>query len=105
MACCARAKQQDRSSSSRDPKRCPFERSHNCGMGVQVRASWWRRWLSHLAPRDRSELVVLLGAVGILVLLLAFALLAAEVFEGDTQAFDNRVLTSLRRVDNRSIPI
>ena len=48
---------------------------------------------------------MLLGAVGILVLLLAFALLAAEVFEGDTQAFDNRVLTALRRVDNRSIPI
>jgi len=74
-------------------------------MGVPVRASWWRRWLSHLAPRDRSELAVLLGGVGILVLLLAFALLAAEVFEGDTQAFDNRVLTALRRVDDRSIPI
>jgi undecaprenyl-diphosphatase len=58
-----------------------------------------------LAPRDRSELAVLLGAVGILVLLLAFALLAAEVFEGDTQAFDNRVLMALRRADNRSIPI
>ncbi len=48
---------------------------------------------------------MLLGAVGILVLLLAFALLAAEVFEGDTQAFDNRVLMALRRADNRSIPI
>jgi undecaprenyl-diphosphatase len=74
-------------------------------MGVHAHASWWRRWLSHLAPRDRSELAVLLGAVGILVLLLAFALLAAEVFEGDTQAFDNRVLMALRRADNRSIPI
>lgn len=48
---------------------------------------------------------MLLGAVGILVLLLAFALLAAEVFEGDTQAFDNRILMALRRADNRSIPI
>ena len=74
-------------------------------MGVHARASWWRGGLSHLAPRDRSELAVLLGAVGILVLLLAFALLAAEVFEGDTQAFDNRILMALRRADNRSIPI
>ena len=48
---------------------------------------------------------MLLGAVGILVLLLAFALLAAEVFEGDTQAFDNRLLMALRRADDRSIPI
>jgi len=48
---------------------------------------------------------VLLGAVGILVLVLAFALLAAEVFEGDTQAFDNRLLMALRRADDRSIPI
>ena len=48
---------------------------------------------------------MLLGAVGILVLLLAFALPAAEAFEGDTQAFDNRVLMALRRADNRSIPI
>ncbi len=65
----------------------------------------WRRWLSRLAPRDRSELVVLLGGLGILLLLLAFVLLAAEVFEGDTQSFDNHVLTALRRADNPAIPV
>jgi undecaprenyl-diphosphatase len=74
-------------------------------MGAPSRASWWRRWLSHLAPRDRPELAVLLGGLGILLLTLAFVLLAAEVFEGDTQSFDNRVLLALRRADNPSIPI
>jgi undecaprenyl-diphosphatase len=74
-------------------------------MGAHVRASWWRRWLSRLAPRDRRELTVLTTAIGILVLLLAFVLLAAKVFEGDTQAFDDRVLTALRRADDPSVPI
>jgi undecaprenyl-diphosphatase len=73
-------------------------------MSALSRASW-RRWLARLGPRDRSELVVLLGAVGMLVLLLAFFILAAEVFEGDTQSFDNRVLTALRRSDNPSVPV
>ena len=67
--------------------------------------SAWRRRLSRLAPSDRSELVVLLGGLGILVLMLAFFLLAAEVLEGDTQAFDVRVLTALRRADDPSMPI
>jgi undecaprenyl-diphosphatase len=65
----------------------------------------WRRWLSRLAPRDRGELTVLLGGLGVLLLLLAFFLLAAEVLEGDTQSFDTRVLTALRRADDPSTPI
>jgi undecaprenyl-diphosphatase len=58
-----------------------------------------------MAPRDRSELVVLLGGLGILLLLLTFFLLAGEVLEGDTQSFDTRVLSALRRADDPSIPI
>jgi hypothetical protein len=54
--------------------------------------------------RDRSELVVLAGGLGILLLLLAFFLLASEVAGGDTQSFDIRVLTALRRADDPSIP-
>jgi undecaprenyl-diphosphatase len=65
----------------------------------------WRHWLARLAPRDRGELVVLLGGLGIILLMVAFFLLAAEVLDGDTQAFDARVLMALRRADDPSVPI
>ena len=67
-------------------------------------AAWWKR-LSRAAPRDRTELAVMLGALGVLVLVSLFFLLAGEVLEGDTQEFDTRVLTALRRPDNPSMPI
>jgi undecaprenyl-diphosphatase len=55
--------------------------------------------------RDRSELIVLVAGLGILLLLLTFFLLASEVLGGDTQSFDISVLRALRRADNPSIPI
>ena len=64
------------------------------------------RWtfFDRFAPRDRSELELLLGALGILVLAVAFFYLAAQVLEGGTQQFDERILRSLRRPDNLAVP-
>lgn len=64
-----------------------------------------RGWLPGWARRDRSELAVLLGGLAALLLGVAFFVLAAKVLDGDTQAFDARVLRSLRRADDPSIPI
>ena len=47
----------------------------------------------------------MLGALGVLVLVFPFFFLAGEVLEGDTQKFDTRVLTALRRPDDLSTPI
>ena len=66
--------------------------------------SGWRRHLMRFAPRDRDELALLLGALGTLVLAVAFFYLAAQVLEGSTQQFDERILQSLRRPDNLAIP-
>lgn len=61
--------------------------------------------LAYFARRDRPELTVLLG--GLILAVLAFGTfeLVGEVLEGDTQAFDERVLRSLRRADDPSLPI
>lgn len=56
-------------------------------------------------PRDRSELRLLLGALALLLLIVGFASLADEVFEGDTQQFDERVLQMLRRADDPTTPV
>jgi undecaprenyl-diphosphatase len=55
--------------------------------------------------RDRTELSILLGGLALLLLVFGFAVLAGEVFEGDTQDFDERVLKALRRADDPSRPI
>ena len=62
--------------------------------------SWLR--LDRLAHRELSWLVVGLGAC---VLLLLFFILAGEVAEGDTVAFDTRMLRALRSPDDPSKPI
>jgi undecaprenyl-diphosphatase len=48
-------------------------------------------------PRDRQELLILVGAVLILALIWTFATLAGEVMEGDTRHFDEWVLSALRQ--------
>jgi undecaprenyl-diphosphatase len=64
-----------------------------------------RTWLPEWARRDRGELAVLLGGLTALLLVAAFFFLAAKVVDGDTQAFDARVLRSLRRADDAATPI
>jgi undecaprenyl-diphosphatase len=65
----------------------------------------WRGVFAHVARRDRTELRVLLGAVVVLGLALAFALIAGNVMSGDTRNFDERVIRALRRVDDPATPI
>ena len=61
-----------------------------------------RRWWAQLERRELGWLVVGLGAC---VLLFAFVTLAGEVMEGDTQAFDIRMLRALRDPSDPSKPI
>jgi undecaprenyl-diphosphatase len=53
-------------------------------------------------PKEAWILLIGAAAVGAL---LAFVLLAGEVSEGDTKAFDELVLTALRRPQDRAVPI
>jgi len=54
---------------------------------------------------DRRELNWLIVGVGACVLLWLFLILAGEIAEGETQAFDIRILKALRRSDDPSQPI
>jgi undecaprenyl-diphosphatase len=71
---------------------------------TRVRAGW-ARVRSWLTARDRSELLLLVVALGVLALSLLFVELAGEVLEGDTQHFDERILASLRDPANPAEPI
>jgi undecaprenyl-diphosphatase len=65
----------------------------------------WRKRLARLKPRDRTELGLLLGGMAILFLLFIFIRLASEVVEGETQAFDKKILLALRNPADLSRPI
>ena len=54
-------------------------------------------------PRDRQELLILVGSVAVLALLWIFATLADNVFEGETRQFDEWVLSALRQDANRGV--
>ncbi|MEO6238956.1 MAG: phosphatase PAP2 family protein [Vicinamibacterales bacterium] len=66
---------------------------------LMVRA--WRR----LTSLERRELTWLLVGLGGCILLFVFLRLAGEVMEGETMAFDRRILLALRRADDPSLPI
>jgi undecaprenyl-diphosphatase len=55
--------------------------------------------------RDRTELSVLVGGLVLVLLLLGFASLTDEVFEGETQHFDEQILRSLRSTTDPERPI
>jgi undecaprenyl-diphosphatase len=55
--------------------------------------------------RESGELTLLLVALGTILLALAFFVVAAEVVDGDTQRFDERVLISFRRANDTATPI
>ena len=61
-----------------------------------------RRWWTGL---DRRELRWLFIGLGLCVLLFGFVSLAGEVTEGDTQAFDTKILRALRDPADPSKPI
>lgn len=58
-----------------------------------------------IAKRDRGELRVLLGGILLILLSLVTFELVGEVLEGDTQAFDERIIRALRRSDDPNVPI
>src|SRR5262245_10431466 len=60
---------------------------------------------ARLKPKDRTELALLIGAIGCLLLLVVFMKLASEVLEGETQGFDRQILLALRSLDDVSRPI
>jgi undecaprenyl-diphosphatase len=69
------------------------------------RGSWWRRsWLG-VRRLDRRELNWLIVGLGACVLLWIFLTLAGEIAEGETQAFDIRILKALRSPTDPSRPI
>ncbi len=63
-----------------------------------------RRW-HRLRTLEKKEITWLLVGLGACVLLFVFLRLASEVFEGDTQAFDARILRALRSASDPSTPI
>ena len=73
-------------------------------MSAKARAGWRKR-LARIKPRDRAELALLFGGIGCLFLLLVFSKLASEVFAGETQSFDKKILLALRNPADPSQPI
>src|SRR5262245_59990564 len=67
----------------------------------------WSKLTSYLGLRklERHELTWLVVGLGSCLLLFAFVALAGEVSEGDTQAFDVRILKALRSSTDPSRPI
>jgi undecaprenyl-diphosphatase len=64
-----------------------------------------KAWLSWLTRLERHELGWLLVGLGASVLLLVFLKLASEVMEGETLAFDKRIVLAFRKADDPSLPI
>ena len=64
---------------------------------------WWKfSWLGHLERHELSWLIVGLGAS---ILLFVFLRLASEVIEGETMAFDTKILQALRSPADPSRPL
>jgi len=63
------------------------------------------RLRTHVATRDRDELRLLLGAVALVATTLGLVALVGNVLGGDTQEFDERILKSLRKVEDPAVPI
>lgn len=64
-----------------------------------------RKLAARVVSRDRDELFLLLGTLALLGTTLLVLNLAGQVLEGDTQHFDERILASLRKADDPSMPI
>src|SRR6185503_13267083 len=69
------------------------------------RSRWWTLPWLELRKLDRHELHWLAVGVGACLFLLIFLSLAGEVTEGDTLAFDTKILRALRSSADPSKPI
>jgi undecaprenyl-diphosphatase len=65
----------------------------------------WKRARAGLTRLERREIGWLLVGLAGCVLLLVFLKLASEVMEGETMAFDARILRAFRKADNPAVPI
>jgi undecaprenyl-diphosphatase len=70
-----------------------------------VRGRWWTLSWLHLNRLERRELNWLFVGLGACVLLFAFISFAGEVMEGDTLAFDTRILRALRSPTDPTTPV
>lgn len=61
--------------------------------------------LARMRPADRGQLAIFVVSLALLALAWGFIELAGEVLDGDTQAFDERILAGLRRADDPRVPI
>jgi undecaprenyl-diphosphatase len=66
---------------------------------------WWKGATGWLTKLERRELGWLLVGLAGCVLLWIFLALAGEVMEGETLAFDRKIVLALRKADNPSQPI
>src|SRR4051794_28334387 len=78
-------------------------------MGTQLRrrdrlSMTTRRWLMAL-PGAKNELGTLIAVLVFAGLALAFGMVANEMNEGETHAFDNAVIQAMRNPSNRADPI
>jgi undecaprenyl-diphosphatase len=64
-----------------------------------------KAWFTFLTRLERHELGWLLVGLGGCILLFAFLNLASEVMEGETLAFDRRIVLAFRKADDPSRPI
>jgi undecaprenyl-diphosphatase len=69
------------------------------------RPGWWHRSTTWLSSLERQELMWLLTGLGGCVLLFVFLALAGEVMEGETLAFDKKIVLAFRKADDPSQPI
>jgi undecaprenyl-diphosphatase len=72
---------------------------------AHTKARWWTLPWLRFGRLDRREVTWLLVGLGLCVLLFAFVSLAGEVTDGDTQAFDTKILRALRDPADPSKPI
>jgi undecaprenyl-diphosphatase len=72
---------------------------------VALHVSWWRRSTRWLSGLERRELMWLLIGLGGCILLMAFLILAGEVMEGETLAFDKKIVLAFRKADDLALPI
>ena len=72
---------------------------------AKAKATGPRAWFSVLTRLERHELIWLLVGLGGCILVLIFLKLASEVMEGETLAFDKRIVLAFRKKDDPALPI
>ena len=72
---------------------------------LATRPSALARFMSWIGRSGRLEVAILIAIFVVVAGFWTFGLLAAEVMDGDTRKFDERVLLSLRQPSNLSVPI